>query len=100
MINFDRILGFEWDPGNSRKSEVKHGVSQVEAEEIFNQPLLISMDSAHSQNEARYLALGKTNQGRELAVVFTLRQDQTLIRVISARAQHRKERLIYDQVRT
>lgn len=62
--------------------------------------LLIGMDSAHSQNEARYLALGKTNQGRGLAVVFTLRQDQTLIRVISARAQHRKERLIYDQVRT
>lgn len=101
MINFDCILGFEWDSGNSRKSEVKHGVSQVEAEEVFfNQPLLISMDSAHSQHEARYLALGKTNQGRELAVVFTLRQDQTLIRVISARAQHRKERLIYDQVRT
>mgnify|MGYP006268686321 CR=1 FL=1 len=100
MIDFDLIVGFEWDSGNCRKSEVKHHVSQVEAEEVFfNSPLLISADDKHSENEYRYLALGKTNLSRELAVIFTLRQDATLIRVISARDQHRKERSFYEQAK-
>lgn len=102
MIDFDAIVGFEWDEGNARlskfKSEIKHGVSQVEIEEIFfNEPLLINSDDKHSAQEARYLALGLTNFGRSLAVIFTLRKDATLIRVISARDQHRKERHIYEQ---
>jgi uncharacterized protein len=100
MINFDLIVGFEWDSGNSRKNEVKHSVTPVEAEEVFfNNPLLISADDKHSESERRYLALGKTNQARELTVIFTLRQDATLIRVISARDQHRKERNLYEQAK-
>jgi uncharacterized DUF497 family protein len=100
MLDFDLIVGFEWNSGNNRKSEIKHSVSQVEAEEIFfNQPLLISTDNKHSDTERRYLALGKTNKSRELTVIFTLRQDGTLIRVISARAQHRKERHLYEQAK-
>lgn len=98
MIDFDKVVGFEWDEGNGRKNEVKHSVTQVEAEEVFfNNPLLISTDDKHSEKESRYLALGKTNRTRVLAVIFTLRQDETLIRVISARDQHRKERHLYEQ---
>ena len=98
MVDFDSIVGFEWDSGNGRKSEVKHYVTKVEAEEIFfNQPLLINLDEKHSDKEVRYLALGKTNKLRVLTVIFTLRQQNTLIRIISARDQHRKERLLYDQ---
>lgn len=101
MIDFDAVSGFEWGAGNSRKSEVKHGVSQTEAEEIFfNQPLLVSVDDKHSDQECRFLALGKTNQARALTVIFTLRQEGTLIRVISARDQHRKERQLYEQACT
>ena len=98
MINFDLIVGFEWDAGNRRKSELKHGVTQPEAEEIFfNDPLLIGCDDKHSDTEPRYLALGKTNRARGLTIVFTLRQGASLIRVISARDQHRKERTLYEQ---
>jgi uncharacterized DUF497 family protein len=96
MINFDSIAGFDWDSGNLRKSEVKHGVTQAEAEEVFfNNPLLVSADDKHSEEESRYLALGKTNKDRGLTIIFTLRQGGTLIRVISARDQHRKERHLY-----
>lgn len=96
MINFDLIAGFDWDSGNLRKSEVKHGVTQAEAEEVFfNNPLLVSADDKHSEEESRYLALGKTNKDRGLTIIFTLRQGGTLIRVISARDQHRKERHLY-----
>ena len=98
MIDFDRILGFDWDEGNARKSALKHEVSQQEAEEIFfNQPLLIAPDFKHSGIEGRFLAFGRTHMSRSLTVVFTLRQNNSLIRVISARDQHTKERKIYAQ---
>ena len=98
MINLSNIVGFEWDSGNSRKSAKKHDVSQSEAEQLFfNVPLLLLSDSKHSQEEARYHALGKTNAARQLHVTFTLRHGETLIRVISARDMHRKERKIYEQ---
>jgi uncharacterized protein len=96
MIALDRIEGFDWDEGNARKSIEKHHVSQSEAEAVFfGDPLLVVPDPRHSQAEPRFHALGQTAEGRMLHVVFTLRREGTLIRVISARGMHRKERVIY-----
>jgi uncharacterized DUF497 family protein len=81
-----RIIGFQWDAGNARKSADKHGVTQAEAEQLFlNEPLLIINDAAHSQSETRYHALGRTHDGRLLHATFTLRDEAALVRVISAR---------------
>jgi uncharacterized protein len=100
MIDWVQITGFDWDAGNSRKNAKKHGVSQSEAEEIFfNEPLLVLEDSKHSQAEVRFHALGETDEARLLHITFTLRQNGTLIRVISARDMHRKERAVYEQVK-
>ncbi|GAA5170105.1 BrnT family toxin [Modicisalibacter zincidurans] len=100
MINWAQVTGFDWDEGNSRKNAEKHGVSQSEAEEIFfNEPLLVLEDSRHSQAEARFHALGETDDKRLLHVTFIQRQNGTLIRVISARDMHRKERAVYEQVK-
>lgn len=97
MIDLNKITGFNWDDGNARKNE-KHGVSMAEAEQVFfNAPLLLLEDGAHSQQEPRLHALGKTDVGRTLHITFTLRQTGSLIRVISARDMHRKERAIYEQ---
>ena len=98
MIDFRLIAGFDWDEGNGRKSEDKHSVSKDEAEQIFfNQPLLIIEDTAHSLVETRLHALGVTDNARLLHVIFTLPQQGTKIRVISARDMHRKERRVYEQ---
>ena len=98
MFDFDRVVGFEWDEGNARKSEEKHAVSQAEAEQVFfNEPLLIADDILHSQSELRLHALGKTDNGRLLHLTFTLRQEGTRIRVISARTMSRKERAYYEE---
>lgn len=98
MIDFDYIVGFQWDTGNAYKSNEKHAVSQGETEEIFfNQPLLIAGNEKHSLEERRYLALGMTSVSRLLSVVFTLRKQATLIRVVSARPMSRKERAFYEK---
>ena len=98
MLDLTRIVGFDWDAGNERKSVEKHGVGQSEVEQMFfNEPLLLSGDMQHSQDEARFHALGHSDDGRKLHVTFTLRRDRTLIRVISARDMSRKERSRYVQ---
>ena len=97
MIDLGVVTGFHWDDGNARKND-KHGVSMAEAEQVFfNAPLLLLDDVLHSQQEIRVHALGRTDTGRGLHITFTLRQAGTLIRVISARDLHRKERAIYEQ---
>ena len=97
MTDLSLIVGFEWDAGNARKNE-KHGVTAAEAEQVFfNQPLLLLEDVKHSLEEPRFHALGHTHDGRLLHITFTLREAGTLIRVISARDMHRKERASYEQ---
>jgi len=97
MIDFENIIGFDWDEGNARKNAEKHGVSQIEAEQVFlNQPLLVKEDLKHPLMELRWHALGSTDIGRLLQVTFTLRNHNTRIRVISARTMSRKERKYYE----
>jgi uncharacterized protein len=96
MIDLSKIVGFDWDTGNERKNET-HGVSRYEAEQVFFIDPLIADDLPHSQKERRYRALGLTEAGRKLTVIFTLRADRTLIRVISARDMSRKEREHYEK---
>ncbi|MGE5602254.1 MAG: BrnT family toxin [Nitrososphaerales archaeon] len=93
-MRIEEIDGFDWDAGNSAKNWLKHGVAQVECEEtFFNNPLLLATDASHSQGEERYFALGRTDAGRQLFIVFTHRG--TKIRVISARDMSRRERAVY-----
>ncbi len=96
MLDLARVEGFDWDAGDSRKSTDKHGVSQAEAEQVFFcAKLLLLADTRHSMSEARNHALGCTDDGRHLYITFTARGGGRLIRVISARDMHRKERARY-----
>lgn len=98
MIDFELITGFDWDAGNERKNVEAHQVSQTDAEELFfNQPLIVSADEGRSTQEPRWHALGNADSGRKLHVTFTLRENKTKIRIISARDMSRKERKIYEE---
>ncbi len=89
--------GFEWDDGNKNKNWIKHRVTNSECEQIFfNHPLIVSVDAKHSNFEERYYALGTTDLGRKLFVVFTIRNKK--IRIISARDMSQKERRIYEGI--
>lgn len=98
MIDLSDVQGFDWDDGNSRKNADKHDVSRNEAEQVFlNTPLLLLDDIQHSRAEKRFHAYGKTHAGRLLQIAFTLRQNATLLRIISVRPMSAKERARYAQ---
>jgi len=85
-----QCTGFEWDEGNTQKNWEKHEVAWEECEEIFfNQPLIVAQDLAHSLDEPRLYALGKTDRHRRLFIAFTIREKR--VRVISARDMTAKE---------
>ncbi len=87
--------GFEWDHGNADKIRARHGVEPFECEEAFFNLPIVAEDAAHSEEETRYYALGRTQTGRSLFLVFTIRAER--IRVISARPMSRRERRRYDE---
>jgi uncharacterized DUF497 family protein len=98
VIDLARIVGFDWDHGNARKSAEKHGVSQLEAEQVFLDPRLrVMVDEKHGGAEKRFHAYGQDATGRKLQVSFTLRDDDSLIRVISTRPMSSRERDIYEE---
>lgn len=54
--------GFNWDEVNINKNWEKHGVADFECEDVFfNQPFIVRHDAKHSQHEARFYALGRTD---------------------------------------
>lgn len=92
------VAGFEWDDGNREKAQ-QHGVSIAAIKSVFSRAIAIFPDAAHSTDEERFKAIGRTEQGRHVLIVFVLRtrNDETWIRPISARYMHRKEIEYYEE---
>ena len=94
MLPYKEANGFDWDAGNLLKVWDTHNVLPSECEEVFaNNPLGGRPDEKHSAGEERHILYGKTNQGRLLMVVYTIRNGK--IRVISPRPMNQKERKEY-----
>jgi uncharacterized DUF497 family protein len=97
IASFRDWQGFDWDEGNLLKNWEKHRVSASECEQVFfNHPLVAGPDEKHSGSEMRHYALGVTDAGRRLFLVFTVRRKR--IRVICARDMNRKERKVFDEI--
>ena len=87
--------GFERDIHNSNKIGARHGVTPGECEQVFfHVPVVVGDDVTHSETENRFSALGQSDSGRLLLLVFTIREDK--VRVISARDMSKKERRIFE----
>jgi uncharacterized DUF497 family protein len=78
-----RVGGFEWDHANRDKCQ-KHGVSIDKIEAAFQKPIAVVPDPRHSTAEERFKAIGITDEGRHVLIVFALRDrdGETLIRPI------------------
>ncbi len=84
------IDGFDWDRGNWPKCG-KHGVSREEIEQVLLGEPAVMPDPC--PDEPRKRAIGKTQTGRYVFLVFMLREidERTVLRPISARYMHKKE---------
>jgi uncharacterized DUF497 family protein len=89
-------IRFEWDIRKSRLNQRKHGVSFEEAQTVFldDHARLID-DPDHSEDEDRFVLLGRSSTLRALVVCHCYRQDGGVIRIISARKANPSERALY-----
>jgi hypothetical protein len=89
-------MDFEWDETKARSNQRKHGVSFLEAAEVFSdEHSSCVQDPDHSSDENRYLLFGVSLKDNDLVVSFTERSET--IRIISARKMTRQERNAYEQ---
>ncbi len=87
---------YEWGEDKARINLRKHQVSFQEAATVFNDPLIATqLDPAHTYDEQRYIAIGRSMRGRVLVVVFTERGEK--IRLISCRKATPRERKVYEE---
>lgn len=83
---------------NALKSELKHGVTCRELEEMFLSEPVVVPDAAHSEAELRFRALGQPAAGRVLHAEFTVREGK--IRPMSVRPVNKKEPAIDENRQT
>ena len=88
---------FEWDPAKSRANELKHGISLAEAASAFlDDDARIIADAGHSEDEERFVLLGRSLGKGVLAVAHCYREGDGIIRLISARPATKRERAQYE----
>ncbi len=86
-------LRFTWDPRKARRNERAHGVSFEDAQAVFFDECAILLDDPdHSDDEQRFLLIGLSLTARVVVVSHCLREDETTIRIISARKATPTER--------
>ena len=87
---------FEWDKRKASENRRKHGISFEEARSAFlDENARVIPDPEHSDDEDRFVLLGLSIQLRLLVVMHCYREDEDVIRIISARKADRSERKQY-----
>lgn len=93
-------LRFAWDAAKAAVNWRKHGVSFEEAATVFEDPRgLLIADPDHSEDEDRYVLLGMSSRPRVVVVVHCYRENDAVIRIISARRADRDESRQYAKVK-
>ncbi len=91
-------ITFSWDDRKNQSNQSKHGISFEEATTVFaDENARLKHYSDHSQDEDRFIILGFSAKLKLLVVAHAYRQDETEIRIISARKATRNERNQYGE---
>lgn len=89
-------LKFEWDNNKDKINSKKHGVSFDEAQTVFYDEYAIQFfDPDHSENEDRFLLLGMSFKLKTLVICHCFKQEETIVRIISARKADKDEEQAY-----
>ena len=87
-------IRFDWDKEKNIANQRKHGISFEEAQSVFvDENALMIYDPDHSGNEDRFILLGLSASIRLMVVCHCYREDDDIIRIISARkATHMEQK--------
>jgi uncharacterized protein len=97
-VTIINIMKFEWDTEKERKNIQKHGVTFEQAAFVFSDPYSLSKyDEEHSQDENRWILLGKSQGEVILVVIHIYRKVEGAehSRIISARKATKNEQKAY-----
>jgi uncharacterized DUF497 family protein len=90
------MLSFVWDEEKATINLEKHGISFAEAKSVFyDEHARLIADEDNSENEERFLLLGMSFKPRLLLVCHCYKEDDLIVRIISARKSTRHETLMY-----
>ena len=93
-------LRLEREQKKNRANIKKHGVSFEEAQPIFKDEHAIQFfDPDHSESEDRFILLGVSSTLRIVVVCHSFREDDLIIRIISARKADQSEERDYWEVK-
>jgi uncharacterized protein len=91
-------LRFEWDPTKAAVNSRKHKVSFEEGKTVFDDERALLLDDPdHSATEDRFVLLGLSAMLRTVVVVHCYRENDEVIRLISARKATRAEQRQYEE---
>ena len=89
-------LVFEWDKRNENAHVKKHGISFEEARTSFYDENAIQfVDPDHSDEKNRFILLGLSHKLNTLVVCHCFREEETTVRIISARKADKGETNVY-----
>ena len=89
-------LRFQWDEKKNRANKRKHGVSFEEARSVFfDQDAVEYYDDKHTDQEDRFILIGASAKLRILLICHCLREEGSVIRIISAHKATKKQQLDY-----
>jgi len=93
-----KTLTFEWDQTKAELNLKKHGISFEEAKTIFDdENARLILDPEHSEKEERFILLGMSYTLKILTVVHCYRDNEGVIRIISARKSTKNETKQYKE---
>ncbi len=93
-------MKFEWDKNKENINIKKHGVTFEQASYVFTDRYALNKyDDEHSNNEDRWILLGKSLNETLLLVIHTFRDSNgsEFVRIISARKATKNEKNIYQK---
>jgi len=86
------MIFFEFDAAKSESNRTKHGIDFVEAQELWNDPMLLEI-RAKTDDEPRYLVIGLMGE-KHWSAVITYRGAN--VRLISVRRARTEEVVLYE----
>ncbi|MCX4379045.1 MAG: BrnT family toxin [Lachnospiraceae bacterium] len=91
-------IKFTWDENKNQINKDKHKLSFEEAKTVFyDMEAIVFDDPEHSQEEERFLILGFSEKARLCIVSHCYRENDEVIRIISARRATKNEENYYNE---